>query len=177
MQFVKSYNQSEVGFTLLELMAVVVMFGILAAMTLVSWFPFVEGQRLQAVEELAYRAMKEAQTNALKRKQSWQVSFRQRSGTSVVEYATHLEGETPSAGSWIEMDDQISLNTKETDFDVDKIGSDSYYKVVFDFQGTVISENDLPVKLVIDSENIQTKKACVSVETILGAMRTDCSDS
>ncbi len=110
MQFVKSYNQSEVGFTLLELMVVVVIFGILATMTLVSWFPFVEGQRLQAVEELAYRTMKDAQTNALKRKQSWQVTFRQLSGTSVVEYATHLEGETPSAGSWIEMDDQISLN-------------------------------------------------------------------
>ncbi|NET58076.1 MAG: type II secretion system protein [Symploca sp. SIO2E6] len=68
--------QPQAGFTLLEVLVVVIMIGILAAIAAPSWTTFVNRRRVAAVNDEILRALQEAQSKAKKTKLEYSVSFR-----------------------------------------------------------------------------------------------------
>ncbi|MDY6898901.1 MAG: type II secretion system protein [Cyanobacteriota bacterium] len=87
-----SFNSSKntSGFTLIEVLVVIVMVGILSAIAAPSWLGFVARQRLNKANDTVLAALREAQREAKKNKRDYSVSFRKnRSNPNVIEYAVY----------------------------------------------------------------------------------------
>lgn len=75
------------GFTLLEMIVVVLIIAVLSAIIAPGWLTFVNRQRVAKVNDGVFSAMQEAQREAKRTKLSYSVSFREKDG--VLQVATH----------------------------------------------------------------------------------------
>lgn len=71
-----NFNKSTRGFTLLEVLVVIVMVGIFSAIAAPSWLSFVNRQQLNKANDTVLAALREAQREAKNRKLSYNISFR-----------------------------------------------------------------------------------------------------
>ncbi|MFP5272236.1 pilus assembly FimT family protein [Coleofasciculus sp.] len=77
----KDSTQGEAGFSLLELIVVVLMIAILSAIAAPGWLAFVNRQRVAKVNDGVWSALQEAQQEAKRTQLSYSVSFRNPAGT------------------------------------------------------------------------------------------------
>lgn len=75
-KFDSDSTQSKAGYSLIELLAVVVIIGVLAVIAAPSWIAFVNRQRLNKANDAVLAALQEAQRKAKKEKLSYSVSFK-----------------------------------------------------------------------------------------------------
>ncbi|MCC5616775.1 type II secretion system GspH family protein [Nostoc sp. CHAB 5836] len=156
------WNQdSNSGFTLPEMLLVVVLIGILATLGILNWLAFVETRRLNTAQNEVYYAMRQAQRQATKDKLTWQASFREQN--SIVQWAVHPLTVNPSNANWNNLDSGVRLDS-ETNFQpLDRI-----QEVKFDYKGNAKELG----RITLSSKSGGKAKRCVIISTILGAMRT-----
>lgn len=70
------FNQQDSGFSMVELIAVVLMIGILAVLAIPSWLSFINKQQINKANDALLAALQEAQKEAKKKKLSYSVSFK-----------------------------------------------------------------------------------------------------
>jgi Tfp pilus assembly protein PilE len=66
-KFSKKTAIRSTGFTILELMIIVVVIGIICAIASPSWFNFIERQRLNTAQNELYQALQSAKNNSTKK--------------------------------------------------------------------------------------------------------------
>ncbi|MGK7915481.1 MAG: Tfp pilus assembly protein FimT/FimU [Prochloraceae cyanobacterium] len=156
-------NCYEKGFTLLELLVVVVLIGGLSAIALSGWSAFINRQRLNNANYQVYQVMRQAQSKAQKENITWQASFREQN--EVLQWAVHPASLNPSLANWNELHETIQLDSETT---LQK--SNGVRRIKFDHQGNVAHP---PLgRVTLSLKGGSTVKRCVFVSTILGALRT-----
>ena len=156
------------GYTLIEVLVVVIMAGVLAAISAPSMLGLIERQRLNSANSEIYQAMRQAQSRAKQEKVTWQVSFREQSGVS--QWAVHRADTAPAA--WNGLSSNIEIDDSNTTF----LPQSSIWSVQFDFKGNPARGlNDVRRITLNTNQNTQMKR-CVFVSTLLGAMRIDNDD-
>ncbi|NMG10492.1 prepilin-type N-terminal cleavage/methylation domain-containing protein [Brasilonema sp. UFV-L1] len=183
-------NHSSSGFTLLELLISLVILSILAAISMPSWLAFVDIQRLKAAQNEVYLAIRQAQTQAIKNKLTWQVSFREQNG--IVQWAVHqAEAKVfiPNAISinntlWHNLDQNIHIykdNKGEYETTFPKETTKQEWRIMFNYQGCPVYEVGSECtqtslrtlgQITLSSKYGGKAKRCVYISTILGAIRT-----
>jgi prepilin-type N-terminal cleavage/methylation domain-containing protein len=198
LRYASGYTQQDAGFSLLELIAVMVMIGILAAIAAPSWLTFVNRQRINKANDAVLAALQEAQREAKKKKLSYSVSFKNEG--NVPKLLIH-QGTVPPSSGWKTLGEDMAFQPRQVllytnlndttankkasaDIDYTQLGSGT---ITFDYMGTLPnvdfgtaggSSDQLGLKIAVavpnsgSSTSAGNLKRCVIVDTLVGGMRT-----
>lgn len=180
--FVAKRDNSQAGFTLLELLVVIGLVAVLSTIAGVSWLVFVNNQRLGTANDAIGRAMREAQSQAEARKLTWQASFRENGNT--VQWAVHQYQNSidPDSLAWEDLETGIGIEESISSLEYADFNSDSTldgYRAVFNPFGEYQDLTDPPVALphtITLSHSSGTQTRCTSIQTLLGAMISGSGD-
>lgn len=168
-------SNSSSGFTLLELLMVVIMIGVLAVIGGAGFLGWMSRMRVSAARNDVASVMRNAQSRAKQQKAPWQASFRNNSQR--VEWAIHPANSDPSTWTTIDEKDVI-VDESNTDFDSGTPAN--AWRVVFDDKGNLddnVTGTEQKITLSSSSGNY---KRCVVLKTLLGSLYSgndqDCSE-
>lgn len=190
-------TQKDAGFTMLEMIAVVLIVGILAAIAAPGWLGYVNRQRLNKAQEVVLTALQEAQREAKKRKLSYSVSFG--TNNNIPQISVHQSNSNPN---WRNLGEDLGIKSKQILLGTNlanrnsitsnnsisyasNYNSSSPQTITFDYMGTLAAKDatgnspDTGLKIVVaipqsGSSTLTTNvKRCVIVRTLLGEIRTE----
>jgi prepilin-type N-terminal cleavage/methylation domain-containing protein len=157
-----SGRRSQGGFTLIELMVVVVMVSVLGAIATPGWFGYLNRRQVVSAQETIYQAIRQAQAKAQQNSDIWQFSIRERAD-GLVEWSIHPRAVAPTLWE--------SLSTDSVRIDLDDTTLDSsggIYYIRFDHKGNLASRT----RTLAFSSRLSTKtKRCIIASTLLGELR------
>jgi len=161
-------TRSTLGYTLIEMITVLVIAGILAAIAAPGWLSFMNSRRANAARDQISQVLRQTQAQALRSKQSQTVSF----NVAVVPPTITSLGVTDPIGNGQLDPNTVSLQAKN--------GATNITSLTFDANGNLKSPDLAPqIKITVTVPRDTGAKRCVVVETLLGAMRsasdTDCN--
>lgn len=201
LHYASGYTQQDAGFSLLELIAVMVIIGILSAIAAPGWIAFVNRQRVNKANDVVLAALQDAQREAKKKKLSYSVSFTTDSSSKIPQIAIHPKGSLPD-NFWGKSEDlgikagQALLGTNLSNVNTavssityaSSFNSSAPQTITFDYMGILApktnndaSDTGLKVVLAVPqgTNSASSVKRCVIVDTLIGGMRTakdnDCS--
>jgi prepilin-type N-terminal cleavage/methylation domain-containing protein len=155
-------NSASSGFTLPEMLVVILIIAVLCAIASPAWLSFINTRRLNAAQDQVYLAMRQAQSQAKKNKFKWQASFQVQDG--IVKWAVHPTTVSPAEVQWNSFDENIRLDAETT-----LQQSGGVRRIQFDYLGSVTPPLG---RVTLSTQYSGQVKRCVFVSTILGAMRT-----
>jgi len=187
-------RKSDGGFTIIELLVIVLMLGILSAIAAPSWLAFINRQRVRTVNDRVLQSLRTAQSEAKQSKRDVKVTFYTSSSTPPVDPPTveidtnpaepdpskkEIRKETFSSGGEIKPG-TIALSTNAIALGDPDIPVNS---IIFDYQGNVkklppstnpaISNARFVVTVApANAKPNSSARQCAIVETIIGGMRT-----
>ena len=156
-------SQSSTGFTLLEMLIVVTIAGIIAAIASASWLVFLNGWRLTAGQDQIYQIMRVAQSKAKNEKRRWQASFR--NAQNQVQWAIHPTSMPVSELEWHTMPGGIQIDSDETTLYQSR---EEIYRLQFNHQGHI---NGRLGRLTLKGLHPHKARRCVFASTLIGTLR------
>lgn len=178
---------SAAGFTMLEILIIVLIIGIFSAIVAPSWLMFINNYRLKLSLDRAYSAMVTARSNAKRDNIAYQASFKQVGET--VQVAVHKSDISPAkvpAGEWKSLEPQIQINTNDTT--LRKVNENTnlvkengtVWRALFNYQGCPVYKvsdecglTSIQAKgtLTLYHPHLKNGDRCVIISTILGHKR------
>jgi prepilin-type N-terminal cleavage/methylation domain-containing protein len=192
----RSPSQREGGYTLLELLVVVILIGVLAAIAGPGWLSFVSQRRVNAANEFVLRSLQDAQSQAKSKKLTYSVSLIAPTG-KVPAIAVHPGSTPPDPNDkrWKTFGQELGIkpgeiwlgtnaSNNEPGTTLKAVSSKEVTAITFDYLGALQSTNNdlklgngLIIAVAAAQRNNPTTplpqtNRCVGVTTILGAMQT-----
>ncbi|MCC5634270.1 type II secretion system GspH family protein [Nostoc sp. CHAB 5844] len=185
--------QNDAGFSMVEVVAVVLMIGILAVIAIPSWFSFINRQQVNKANDAVFAAIQEAQLQAKQKKLSYSVSFK--IDNQIPKLAVHPDSTAASSLSsdqWQSISESSGIQSRQITFFTNLTGKNAVNSnnpavnttttylnnpqtITFDYMGTLPNfvtptTGEAPgLKIVVAASNGSTKR-CVIVKTILGSI-------
>lgn len=164
------YSQSDSGFTIVELLVIVVVIAILSAIATPSWQAFLKRYRLNTAQAEALSIMRQAQSKAKSEKRVWEASFRK--SDRFIQYSVHPVSDRETNYTWnyllSEDADQIEIDRTKTTLRQ----NNGTYNIQFQYKGRVNGQLGR-ITFMSPGANDTAPRRCVFVSTLLGVMRTD----
>jgi len=178
-------RKSDGGFTLLEVLIIMILLGIFASIAAPSWLAFINRQRVRTVNDRVFQSLRLAQSEAKRTKRDITVTFKYDPNppTAPVADPPTVTFNPPLAtgGSELKLDGggeikpgTIALLTNATAVGDPDLPVNS---IIFDYQGNVKklprTNPPIPGRFVVSVSTVKgAAKQCAIVETIIGGMRT-----
>jgi len=152
------------GFTLLELLLIVVIVGVLAAIVTPSWLGFLSRQRIDTVRNDLVQTLKQSQQDAIQRRQTITIEL-----ATIDNYPTIDNGVVRelASGSGIKPG-AVTMSSYSVNSSNGNITDDG--TISFDYQGRPINE-ELPFVISLTGENFPSKR-CVIIANLIGTIKT-----
>lgn len=192
-----NFHKNEAGFSLIEVVVVVLMVAILSAIAAPGWLGFVNRQRIYSLNDEVYRTIQNTQSEAKHKKLAHVVEFDGASDPPRFRvYPITVTAKTEQDKLWQSLSVSGSIKEKQvklvsnmeiqtsSDPDVKTDQPDDFknqysknWILVFNQYGEVVNKNgktpvnDVPFTVTVSLPD-GTSKRCVMVETLLGGMRT-----
>jgi prepilin-type N-terminal cleavage/methylation domain-containing protein len=177
----KDYD-SMTGFSLIELMVVILMAGILAAIAAPSWQAFTTRQRIKTVNNQVFQAIKTTQAEAKRNKSAYVLEFNL--DDDPLKYSIYKKGTPPPPQPQsLSLDGAIKENMLKIYSQVQGTEKD---KIPFKSDGTLdedeLDKDNIKIedtgkntdgfRVVVYPKDSPDSRNCIIVQTILGATRT-----
>jgi prepilin-type N-terminal cleavage/methylation domain-containing protein len=150
------------GFTLLELLVIVMIIGILAAILIPYWGVLLNRIRLSNAQDTIMQAMQMTKSNAKRSRTLQQFSVRTLNGT--VQWASSAATREPDESLWKSLDPAIQLDDETS---LQRVGN--IRRVQFTHEGSI---NGQLGRVTLSIKSGGKLKRCVIVSTLLGKVRT-----
>lgn len=147
-------RHSTAGFSLIELLVVIVMAIALASIAGVSWLGFLNRQRATNAREQVQQAIRLAQSEALRTKRRQSVTF----NTTVNPPTVQVGPSTEQLGYGQLRPGMISMQTPVN-------------QITFDDEGNLTLDSTPPITITFKAPQNAGRSRCLTIETLLGATR------
>ena len=175
----KHKNDHNAGFSLIELLVVILMVGVLAAIAAPSWQTFTTRQRIKSVNTQILQAIKTTQAEAKRNKSDYVLGF-DPDKYDPPKYSIYKKDTPDAEKQWqsLSLDGAIKENMLEI---YSQANGTVQNKITFDNLGTVkdptLNQTTTPVatdgfSVVVYPKDSPKSRNCIIVQTILGATRT-----
>jgi prepilin-type N-terminal cleavage/methylation domain-containing protein len=170
-----SLGKAIFGFTLIEMLVVMAIVGVLAAIVGPTWLGSLNRQRLSESQNQVFRKIKEAQSNAKRDKVDWRTSFRASPTDGTAQIAIHKDIVPITQVTWEPVVSNVQLNISGlTTIGTQSITCSPSCFFSFNAKG---EPNGTLGKVTLSYGSQTGAKACVNVRTLIGGITTDFDTS
>jgi len=174
-------RKSDGGFTIIELLVIVIMLGILVGIAAPSWLAFINRQRVRTVNDRVFQSLRTAQSQAKRSKRDIIITFDTTVDPPIATINTNpptinastglpnppLRTETFNGGG------EIKPGTIKLTVNTPAGATAPSNSIVFDYQGNPSTTGFVVTVAPANSPPNSAARQCVRVETLIGGMRTD----
>lgn len=157
------------GFTLLEILVVLVVMGMMAAIAAPSWTKFKANREVTLARDQLRQGIQQAQTASMTKQSSWQFSLRKQKQKEHLEWAIHPNDQDwRDVQAWQPLSSNVQLYEADTTLAHRKDVDYEVYYVRFGFNGEV--KYRLSTVTLTDKSSLAQNR-CVVISTLLGLLR------
>jgi prepilin-type N-terminal cleavage/methylation domain-containing protein len=164
-----SSRKGDAGYTILELLVVVIMLGILASIAAPGWLGFINRQRVRTVNDRVFQSFRTAQSEAKRNKRDVTITFDKTGDPPKVTFNPPLA--TGGSEQKLDAGGEIKPGTIALTFNRPDPTDSKKSSLVFDYQGNLTTGTTTPFIVVVAPVGGGGKQ-CAIVETLIGGMRT-----
>jgi prepilin-type N-terminal cleavage/methylation domain-containing protein len=174
----KLHRHRQGGFTLIEVLVVIIIAAVLAGIAAPGWLAFLNRQRVTAVKSDLVQTLKKAQADAIQRRQEVAVEILtattaptvkvgkpQRTGGAI----TGVGGPSQTLGDNDANPGGINLTAKSLNASNQVINTNT--RIIFDYQGLPTSDSPIPFIVGIKPQDSSAEQ-CVVIANLLGSVKT-----
>lgn len=171
-----STQHSGAGFTLVEMITVIVLVGILAAIAAPGWLGFINSRRADAGKDQVLQILRVARADATRTRQGRIVEFNTAATPPTITYRT--EGAPANQAMVYQLGQEEGIDPNYLGLQIPSgmgVNNICTNCIAFDDQGTIrntVTETQPLIITVLAPRNTPSARRCVVVRTLLGAIQT-----